>query len=46
MTNKIDGFLIFGGGGCQSYNTVVEVCKTNNLSDYKTVTDWIDNELK
>ena len=46
MTNKTDGILIFCGGSYESYNTEVKVCKTENLSDYKKVTDWIDNELK
>ena len=46
MSNKTDGIIIFGGGSSQSYNTEVEVCKTKHLSDYKKVTDWIDNELK
>lgn len=47
MTNKTNGVLIFAIGGLSySYNTKVEVCKTKNLSDYETVTDWIDNELK
>jgi hypothetical protein len=46
MTNKTSGFVIFGGGDYYSCNTEVLVCKTEHLSDYKTVTDWIDNELK
>ena len=46
MTNKSDGFMMFGGGLFHSSNTEFEVCKTENLSDYKKVTDWIDNELK
>ena len=46
MTNKTSGLYIFGGGEYKSYNTEVEVCKTKNLSDCKTVTDWIDNGLK
>ncbi len=46
MTNKMNCFLILGGGSFESYNTEVELCKTKNLSDYKIVTDWIDNELK
>jgi hypothetical protein len=46
-TNKTNGVLIFAiGGFSYSYNTKVEVCKTKNLSDYETVTDWIDNEFK
>lgn len=46
MTNKMDGLILFGGGASRSYNTEVEVCKIKHFSDYKTVTDWIDNELK
>lgn len=46
MTNKMNCFFILGGGSFESYNTEVELCKTKNLSDYKIVTDWIDNELK
>jgi len=46
MSNKTDGFLIFGTGSFKSYYTEVEVCKTKNFIDYKTVTYWIDNELK
>ena len=46
ISNHTDGFVIFGGGGFNSYNTNIEICKITNLSDYKTVTDWIDNELK
>jgi hypothetical protein len=46
MTNKTDGFFFFGSGSAQPKNTELEVCKTKHLSDYKTVTDWIDNELK
>ena len=46
MTNKMNCFFILGGGLSKSYNTEVEVYKTKNLSDYKIVTDWIDNELK
>jgi hypothetical protein len=46
MTNNTNGILIFGIGLSHSHNTEVEVCKTKILSDYKTVSDWIDNEFK
>jgi hypothetical protein len=46
MMNKMDGLFLFGGGVYESYNTELEVCKIKHLSDYKIVTDWIDNELK
>ena len=46
MTNNMDGIFIFAGGSFQSYNTEIKVCKTKHLNDYKTVSDWIDNELK
>lgn len=41
MTNKSEGWLLFGVGTCmgsfQSYNTKVEMCKIKNLSDYESV---------
>ena len=46
MANKIDQFLICGSGGFTASNTEFEVCKTKNSSDYKIVTDWINNEIK
>jgi hypothetical protein len=46
MTNNMDGLFVFAGGSFQSYNTEIKVCKTKHLNDYKTVSDWIDNELK
>ncbi len=46
MTNEINSILLFGSGGSESYNTKVEVCKTKNLDDFKTVTDWINNDLQ
>lgn len=46
MTNKTHGWYWLFTGSSHSYNTEVEVCKTANLSDYETVSDWIDNELK
>ena len=45
MTNKTNSFFLLGGGGSTSYNTECEVCKTKHPIDYKTVTDWIDNNL-
>ena len=46
MTNKMDGSFLFGGGMTASYNTELEVCKTKHLIDYKTLTYWIDNDLR
>ena len=46
MTNKMDGLFVFVGGASTSYNSEFEVCKTKHSIDYKTVTDWIDNNLK
>jgi len=46
MTNKMDSIFIFGGGASTSYNTELEVCKTKHSIDYKTVTEWINNDLK
>lgn len=46
MTNKMDGLFLFVAGSSHSHNTAVEVCKIKQFNDYKTVADWIDNELK
>lgn len=46
MSNKTNGFFMFGGGWIDSYNNEVVLCKIKNYSDYKVVSDWIDNELK
>ena len=46
ITNKMDGLFVICGGSSSSYNTELEVCKTKHSIDYKTVTDWIDNNLK
>lgn len=46
MTNNIDGFFLFTSGTFDSHNSEFVVCKTQHLSDYKIVSDWIDNDLK
>lgn len=46
MANKTDGLLMFGGGGINSYNTTIKLCKTEHSKDFKIVDDWINNELK
>jgi hypothetical protein len=30
-------------GTITSYNSEIEVCKTEHPSDYKKISDWIDN---
>jgi hypothetical protein len=46
MSNQFDGANwnnpIFGWGTISSYNYVIEVCKTENSSDYKIVSYLID----
>ena len=46
-SNKFDGskwsVAGFGMGTISSYNSVIELCKTQNSSDYKIVSDWIAN---
>ena len=46
MAPEMTGSVIFGSGYCQSRNSKLEICKTENFGDYKIVTNWIDNELK
>jgi RecB family endonuclease NucS len=47
MTNKFDGSNwsspVIGIGTISSYNSEIEVCETQNSSDYKIVSEWIDN---
>jgi hypothetical protein len=46
MTNKTNGFFIFGMGSTSSHHTKFEICKINDPNDYNIFTDWIDNDLK
>lgn len=34
----------FGMGTVSSYNSEIEVCETKHPSNYKIVSDWIDNQ--
>ena len=47
MTNKFDGSNwsspVIGIGNFSSYNFDIEVCETKHSSDYKKISDWIDN---
>jgi hypothetical protein len=47
MSNKFDGsnFSVagFGIGNISSHNYEIEVCETKHSSDYKIVSDFIDN---
>jgi len=47
VSNKIDGSMWniagFGMGTISSYNYEIEVCETKHSSDYKTLSQWIDN---
>jgi hypothetical protein len=47
VSNKFDGSTWnvagFGIGNISSYNYEIEVCETKHPSNYKIVSDWIDN---
>ena len=47
VSNKFDGFKwdvgVFGIGTITSHNSEIEVCETKHSSDYKILSDWIDN---
>ena len=47
MSNKFDGSnlssLGIGIRNVSSYNFEIEVCETKHSSDYKKISDWIDN---
>lgn len=47
MSNKFEGPAPLGiYCGIQPYNYELQLCKHKHFNDYKTVIDWIDNELK
>ena len=47
VTNKFNGSIwsspVIGIGNVSSYNSEIEVCETEHSSDYKKISDWIDN---
>ena len=47
VSNKFHGSNwsspLIGIGTISSYNSEIEVCETENSSDYKIVSHWIDN---
>jgi hypothetical protein len=47
VSKKMDGFAWgiggFGLGNISSYTSEIEVCETKHSSDYKKISDWIDN---
>ena len=47
VSNKFDGSLwsspLIGMGTISSYHSEIEVCETEHSSDYKKISDWIDN---
>jgi len=46
VSKKIEGYFSivygFGFGNISSHTYKFDVCKTNQSTDYKIVTDWID----
>ena len=47
VSNKFYGSTwsspVIGVGNVSSYNSEIEVCESENSSDYKKISDWIDN---
>ena len=45
MSNRFDGYYVglFGFGNISSFNPEIEVCESKHSSDYKIISDWIDN---
>jgi hypothetical protein len=47
VSNRLDGFKwdigVFGLGSITSYNSEIEVCETKHSTDYKIISDWINN---
>ena len=45
VDQRVDGYLIFGGGGVSSANTQITCCKHADPDDYAKLEQWI-NEIK
>ncbi len=45
MSNRFDGYYVgvFGFGNISSFDPEIEVCEIKHSSDYKIISDWIDN---
>jgi hypothetical protein len=37
------GMWGFGVGGISSYNDTIEICENKNPTDYKIISEWINN---
>ena len=42
--SELKGFFMFGSGGFNSVNDVIDVCKKEDIADYKIVSDWLLSE--
>ena len=41
LSNKMSGYMFYGSGFVSEEKDIVEVCKKNNESDHRIVSDWI-----
>jgi hypothetical protein len=41
IDHKIDGFFLFGSGGCDSTPIEIVVCKNKHPTDYAIMTEWV-----
>jgi hypothetical protein len=41
IAHQIKGYFMFGSGGFESDDNYINICKKENLEDYKIITDWI-----
>ena len=44
IPHHINGSIILGSGGFNSVNDVIDVCKKEDIADYKIVSDWLLSE--
>lgn len=46
VINKFEESKLFATGNVVSYNSKIEVCETKNFTDYKILSDWINNNYR
>jgi len=46
VINKFEESKLFATGNVVSYNSKIEVCETKNYTDYKILSDWINNNYR
>lgn len=44
ISHTFGGYFIFGSGGFDSYNHDFDCCKKQHSTDYKIISEWLEQE--